>query len=212
MASCAIKSECIVTWGNSDHWVIRTIGHVHYCVQWTELPWVSRQTKEAYTSFYTSTRLSSFFVPYVELGSWLQGKFDLKRCDKVKKDCHFPSGSLPPLSFDSRSCNFFDFWCPVTSVLFCWAVVVFLLIIFSKRYGVYCLLIPVFLPCTPIKCVVNIVVQITPICSKVFVPWWKNWVAHGHLLFRGGRTDNGVTVPQSFPTLYLDVTVTRVIA
>ena len=42
----------IVTRGNSDHGVVRTIGHVvYYCTQWSELPRACRRTKEARKRF-----------------------------------------------------------------------------------------------------------------------------------------------------------------
>ena len=47
-----MTDRIIVTQGNSDHRVIRTIGHVvYYWMQWSELPRVSRRTKEARTRF-----------------------------------------------------------------------------------------------------------------------------------------------------------------
>ena len=69
---------------------------------------VDQLRKLAYV-FYTSTRsLCSFFVPYIELGSCLQSKFNLKRSDEVKKDGHFPGGSLLPLFSYCHSCNIFQ--------------------------------------------------------------------------------------------------------
>ena len=69
--------RCIVTWGNSDHGVILTIGHVvYYYVQWSKLPWASRWIKELARVFYSSTHsVNSFFVLYTKLGASLQGKF-----------------------------------------------------------------------------------------------------------------------------------------
>ena len=48
-----------------------------------------------------------------------------------------------------------------------YAVVIFLLVIVSNRYGVYCFHTPLFLPCTPVKYVVYVVVQITPWRSEL---------------------------------------------
>ena len=61
--------------------------------------------------------LNSFIVPCIELGTWLQGKFDLKRRDEVNQDvcfqvvpyCHCPSSAIRVV--------FFNLWCPATSAL-----------------------------------------------------------------------------------------------
>ena len=69
------------------------------------------------------------------------------------------------------------------SLELCYTVVVFLLIIFSKWYGVYCFPTPLFVPGTPVKYVIYIVVRITP--------WWSKlprFVAK-HLLLGGKQTE-----------------------
>ena len=51
--------------------------------------------------FYKFTScLSPLFVPYIELGSCLQHKSDLKGCDELEKGGCLPGGSLMPLSFE----------------------------------------------------------------------------------------------------------------
>ena len=134
--------------------------------------------------FYASTcSLSSFFEPSIELGSWLQGKFDMKRHDQVKNDGHFLSGSLPPLSFVCDSCNFFSFWCWVTNVLLdccCFPTRDFF---FPK--GTACTVHYTFiiLRCTPVKYVVYVMVQITP--------WWSELpqFVTKHLFLGGKQTE-----------------------
>ena len=108
----------IVTRGNSDHGVIRTIGHVvYYCMQWSELLRVSRQTKEGRTRFLHVYEFSKLALGALHrIRFWLQSKFDLKRCDEVEKGSRFLGGSLMPLSFEWYWCNFFQLLFPSYSL------------------------------------------------------------------------------------------------
>ena len=135
--------------------------------------------------------LSSFFVPYIELGSCLQGKFELKRRNKVKKDGRLPGGSLPPLSFICHSCNtgvFFNLWCPVTSVL-----------LDCRRFPVrdFCQeVLSILFSYTFISALYSRKVRrLRSICSLVESKLSSTWI----FVFHGGRTDtgNGVTVRQN---------------
>ena len=65
-----------------------------------------------------------------------------------------------------HSCKCFSTFCAQLLALF-YAVVVFLLVIFYKRYAVCCFFTPLFGPNYPMA------VRITPICYKAFVPWWR---------------------------------------
>ena len=159
---------------------------MYYCLQWSEVAQVSRQTKLAHI-FYTSTHsLISFFVPYIKLCSCLQVKLDWKRCDEVIKNGCFPGGSLPPLSFVWHLCNIFQ---PSVPSYYAWRVVRLSSFpthdFFQKVQSmcVYCFLISLFLPCTPVKDVVYLVVWITPWRSKL------SWFVAMHLFLGGKQTE-----------------------
>ena len=140
--------------------------------------WVDKLKKLAHV-FYTFTQpLNSFIVPCIKLGAWLQGNFDLKRRDKVNKNvcfqvvpyCHCPSSAIRVV--------FFNFWCPVTSALLeCCRFPA--RDFFPKRmeYTVFVVVYFCFVLCNVrhLRSGPNysMVVQITKICSKAFVPWWK---------------------------------------
>ena len=102
---------CIVTRGNLDHGVIRTIGHVvYYCVQWSELPRASRRTEEACSCFlhvYLFSKLVNRALHRIRCFGY---KVSLVRkgVTEVKKDGSFPRGSLAPLCFVCHSCNVFQ--------------------------------------------------------------------------------------------------------
>ena len=88
----------------------------------TSSPLVTRdylQMKKIAHVFYTFVRsLRSFIVPYIELGAWLLGKFDLKRCNKVNNDSCFQVAPYRHCPLSAIRVVFFNLWSELPHGLF----------------------------------------------------------------------------------------------